>query len=174
MSKLSKIFLIVIVYVAVLTIFVFVRNTRNNYVNHPLANYSNYLDIQMEIHNRGHTLIMDIDSTYHNSPEDIKLFLNYIEKLHEEAIVLGNSNSNRLAKITVHAEEPESLRWISERLAWVMQPIDKVSDRDTKITILIMNMEIEYLHGSLILAGGGVGIEEAMAKVEDFKKKFKK
>lgn len=174
MSRPSRIFLIVIVYATVLTIYVFVRNTRNNYVNHPLANHANYLDIQMEIHHRMYVLILDIDERYQNSPEDIKMLVDYVERLHKEAIILGNSNSNRLAKITVHAEEPESLRWISERLAWVVQPLDEVGDsRDAKIVILIMTLEIEYLHSSVRFLVGD-NIEEAMAKVEDFKKKFKK
>ena len=88
---------------------------------------------------------------------------------------MGESNSNRLAKITTSAKDPESFRWMSERLIWVMQPIDDVNDRDDKIVALIMTMEIEYLHGNIIfLAGGGVGMEEAMEKAKDFKKKFQK
>lgn len=176
MSRPKKILLGIIIFAAVFTISVFVKNVHVNY-RYPSNYLINYLDIQMDIHHRMYTLITDIDSAYayKNSSEDIKLLLNYIEKLHEETIVLGNSNSNRLAKITTRAEDPESLRWISERLIWVMQPMDRVSDKDDKLVILIMTKEIEYLHGSLMfLAGGGIGMEEAMSKAKDFKKKFQK
>lgn len=175
MSRLNRIFLIVIVYAAVLTIYVFIRNTRNNDINHRLVN-SLDIQMQMEIHYRMYILIMDIDERYRNSPENIKMLVGYVERLHKEVIILGNSNM--LAKITAHAEDTESLRWVAEQLILVMQPIDKVSDKDTKIVILIMTKEIEYLHGSLMfLAGGGIGgigMGEAMERAKDFKKKFKK
>lgn len=177
MPRANKILLIIVIVVTVsffyfiIPVFVRISNDKNIHVNHPSVNY---LDIQMEIHRRMYLLVMDIGRLYQDNPEDIKLLLNYIEKLHEEAIILGSSNSNRLAKIITCAEDPESLRWVHEQLIWVVQPLDEVGDsRDAKIVILIMTLEIEYLHSSVRFLVGD-NIEEAMAKVEDFKKKFQK
>lgn len=167
MSRPKKILLGIIIFSAVFTISVFVKNVHVSY-RQPLVNY---LDIQMEIHHRMYVLILDIDERYQNSPEDIKALVGYVERLHKEVIILGNSN--KLAKITACADDPESLRWISERLIWVMQPMEEVSNRDVKIVILIMSMEIEYLHCSLRFLVGDK-LEEAMARVKDFKNKFQK
>lgn len=171
MSRSKRILFGIIIFVAVFTISVLFRNTRNT------VNYSssvNYLDIQMEIHHRMYVLIMAIGRLYQDSPEDIGLLLNYTEKLHKEAMILGNSNSNKLAKIITCAEDPESLRWVHEQLIWVVQPMDEVGDsRDAKMVMLIMTPAIEYLHSSVRFLSGDK-IEEEMTRVEDFKKKFKK
>ena len=172
MSRPKKILFGVIVFAAVFTISAFVKNTnvKNTHVNDPIANY---LDIQIEIHRRMYILIMDIDSLHQNNPQNIKFLINYVEKLHGEVIISGESNSNRLAKITTSAKDPELLRWMSERLIWVMQPMDDVSNRDDKIVMLIMTMEIEYLYGNIRFLAGDK-MEEAMEKTKDFTKKFQK
>lgn len=118
-----------------------------------------------------YVLILDIDDRYQNSPEDIKALMGYVERLHKEVIILGSGN--RLAKITTCAEDIESLRRVSERLVWVTQPMDKVNYKDDKIAVLVVSGEIEYLHTNLRFLAGD-RIEEAMARVEEFKNKFQR
>lgn len=174
MPRPNKILLIILIVVMVsyfyfiIPVFVRISNVKNTHVNHPSVNY---LDIQMQTHHRMYVLILDIDERYQNSPEDIKVLIGYVERLHKEVIILGNSN--RLAKITTCAEDPESLRWMSERLIWVTQPMDKVNYKDDKIAVLVVSGEIEYLHTNLRFLAGD-RIEEAMARVEEFKNKFQR
>ena len=170
MSRPKKILLGVIIFAVFtisFTISVFVKNT---HVNHrdPL---SNYLDIQMEIHCRMYVLILDIDKRYQNNPEGIKALLDRVERLHKEVIVLGNGN--KLAEITISAEDSETLQWMAEQLIWVMKPMSELKNGDAKIIVLIMTGEIGYLHESVRFIAGEK-MEEAIDRVEDFKKKFQK
>lgn len=93
MPKAKKIFLIIFPALLIFVVTVLVSSI----VNHPHVKNADtypifdYLDVQKETHRRAGLLTMDIYSRYQNSPEDIKVLLNYIEKLHEEAIILGNN-----------------------------------------------------------------------------------
>lgn len=166
MSGPKKILLGAIIF-AVFTIAVFVKNV---HVNNRYTT-DNFLDIQMEIHYRMYVLVLDISERYQQKSEEMKVLLGYVEKLHKEVIIL--SNDNRLTKITTCDEDPESLRWMSERLIYVMQPIDKVRNENPKIITLIMSKEIEYLHSSVRFIAGD-RMEEAILIAEDFTKKFQK
>ena len=175
MPKANKLLFIVALIIAVAVIFMtvlFIFNINNSRVkNTHHYTLERYLEISSQIHERMYVLIEDIRNHCQNKPEDIKLYVDYVENLHKEVIIL--SNDNRLAKITINANDPKSLQWITERLIWVMQPMDEISNGKAIMFIIMMNQEMEYLHGSLRRLAGDKFVE-SLERVEIFTKKFQK
>jgi hypothetical protein len=176
MPKANKLLFIVSLTIAVAVIFMavfFIFKINNSRVKntHHYYTLERYLEIQSQVHDRMYILIGDIRNRCQNKPEDIKLYVDYVENLHKEVIILGNDN--RLIKITINTNNPESLQWITERLIWVIQPIDEISNGKANVLIFMMTSEIEYLHGSLRCLAGDKFVE-SLEQVKIFTKKFQK
>ncbi len=128
-------------------------------------------------------LAEDIEKQYSNKPADIESMLDYIEQLHRQFIILGDSLANTEMKNILPDKKPlnsKPLQWMIKQLIEVTKPMDELANVISKDEYTVKALthyklaDIRFLHELIKFLKDGGEFEEAIKEVSNFEKNIKK